>query len=461
MATFRSINAKLNNLAFAAGFDKLNEQANVTASSVQALSSSSLGSLLNENLSGIQSLTTNLDPKRGVGIVTENLSGLKDIVTNDVSNVKPNLDAITGSAVNNGFNKIIIAATTAEGIKSAVNKAAPTASNQQVETIMSNVVPEKFSTLVPNITVKDFNTFSVDLTAASTAYASAFDNILKGSTGNVLQDVILQTDATPLNLIENLGVSTTVAASVLVLLQSGKSKEAVEIVTAATGKSIEATEIALAEIPTSVNDQIDKRSVGKSSTAVYDVSSKNNEWNGSKTPDTFFDIIATLEQLKIEMIKCAREITEVVFFGHEMTQDQVLTAKDIHKSYNAEGVDGIPFHYVVLPGGNIQRGRPVSKLGDYSSTHKRYSMGIVVPHVKDDPATVKQGESVEYIMKAFYSVWPGGQVFDAQKDISDLSDVPVGVNIEAIRNSLRKDNYGQSSKSSSTKQLISATQGNV
>jgi hypothetical protein len=461
MATINSINAKLGNLDFSSGFDKLNQQANVSAANVQALNSSSLGTLLGENLSGVLSLTTNLDPKRGVGLLTENLTGLKDLVVNDVSSSKSDLDAMTGSSVNNGFNRLIVAATTAEGVKSAISKAAPTATDQQKQTIITNIVPLKFSNQVADITVKDFNQFSTEFTTASSAYTSAFSNIVKSATGNVLQDVILQTDATPLNLIENIGVSTPVAASVLVLLQSNNSPEAVKIVVAETGKPAEVVEAALAAIPVGISDQIEKRSVGKSSTAVYDVSSKNNEWNGSSTPPEYFDIIATLEQLKIEMIKCPREITEIVFFGHEMTQNQILTAKDIHESYNAEGSDGIPFHYVVLSGGNIQRGRPISKGGAYSSTREKFSIGIVVPHVKNNPATIKQGESAQFIMEAFYSVWPGGQVFDAHKDVDDLSEVEVGINIEGLRQSLRKDNHGQSSKASSTKQLISASQGNV
>lgn len=461
MATFNAINAKLSNLDFSSGFDKLNQQADISASNVQALNSSSFGTLLGENLSGIESLTTNIDPKRGVGLLTENLTGLKNLVVNDVSSSKSDLDAMTGSSVNNGFNKLIISATTAEGVKSAISKAAPTATNQQTQTIITNIVPLKFSNQVADITVKDFNTFSTEFTTASTAYTNAFSNIVKSSTGNVLQDIILQTDATPLNLIESVGVSTPVAASVLVLLQSNNSTEAVRIVVAETGKPISEVESALSAIPVGINDQIEKRPVGNSSTAVYDVSSKNNEWSGSKTPKEYFDIIATLEQLKIEMIKCPREITEIVFFGHEMTQNQILTSNDIHQTYNAEGDDGIPFHYVILSGGNIQRGRPISKAGAYSSSREKYSIGVVIPHVKNNPATIKQGESAQFIMEAFYSVWPGGQVFDAYRDVDDLSGVNVGVNIEAIRQSLRKDNHGQSSKSSSTKQLISASQGNV
>ena len=193
---------------------------------------------------------------------------------------------------------------------------------------------------------------------------------------------------------------------------------------------------------------------------MYDVSSKNNKWQGSSTPADYFDIIATKEQLQIEMIKCSREITEIIFFGHETTGDQVLTAAEIHDTYNEDGNDGIPFHYVVLPNGNLQRGRSLSKEGTYSTTHKKYSIGIVIPHVIGAPATLKQGETVRNIMEAFYEVWPGGQVFDAERDTRD-SEVTVGVPIDSLLAALKKENYGNASRSYSNAQLISAAQGNI
>lgn len=461
MATIKALNSKLYSLALSSGFDKLNQQANISAASIQALNSSSLGKELNENLSGVLGLTTNVDATRGVCLLTENLTGLQALVVNDISSSKSNLDAITGSAVNNGFNSFIFAASTAEGIKSAVKVAAPTVSDDQVTTILTNTTPAQYSNQVADIAVKDFGNFSLDLSSASSAYNSAFGNILGSLTGNVLQDILLQTDATPINLIENLGVSTAVAAEVLTLLQNNKSADAVQLVVSETGRPVAQVETALAAVPTSVSAQIDKRVVGDSSTGVYDTASKNNEWNGSSTPRSFFDVIATQEQLLIEMIRCSREVTEVVFFGHEMSEDQVLTAGDIHDTYNAEGNDGIPFHFVILPNGNVQRGRPLSKAGTYSTTHSNYSIGVVIPHERGNPATIKQGQSAKMLLEAFYTVWPGGQTFDAYIDIEDASDVPVGINIEAIRSSFRKTNHGQTTRSFSTKQLISAAQGDV
>ena len=461
MASLNAINSKLKSLVISSGFDKLSQQTDIAASAIQALNSSSLGALLGENISGIQSLTTNLDPRRGAGLLTENLTGLQDLVVNDVSSSKSNLDAITGSSINNGFTDLVFAATTAEGIKSAIGAIAPGASTAQLTTILSNVIPSKFAGQVADITVKDFGSFSVDLSSASSVFSSAFSNVVGGLTGNILQDILLETDATPISIITNLGILRSDAGEVLNLLQGKKFDEAVLFVASKTKLAGTFIETILATVPTNLSAQLESTGIAPSSTGVYDVLSKSNEWNGSSTPDTFFDVIATQEHLLIEMIKSSREITEVVFYGHEMSEDQVLTASDIHDAYNDAGDDGIPFHYVILPNGNLQRGRPLSKLGAYSATHANYSIGVVVPHETGNPATVKQGQTATQFIEAFYAVWPGGQCFDAWADMDDESSVPVGINIGNIVASFRKINHGQSNRSFSTRQLISATQGNL
>lgn len=459
MATLLSLNSKLKSLGVISGFDKLATQSSSIASSVQALNSSSLGNEINATIGGVQGLNTTTDAAISIGLLTENLPGLRSQIVQDVSSSKSDLDAITGNTVDNSFNDLVFTSATAEGVKAGVNfVASPT--TQQMTTILQNVVPEQYAGQVSSLVTNSFSDFSLNLSTAAGSFTSSFSDLLGSVTGNVLQDVILQNDTRPINIIENLGVSSATAGEVLVLLQSNRTNEAVELLTSLTGKSAAEVEAVLATVPTSLEDQIDKRNVSSSSTGVYDVSDKNNEWDGANTPSTFFDVIATQEQLTVEMLKSSREITEIVFFGHEMTENQLLTSEEIHSSYIADGNDGIPFHYVVLPNGNIQRGRPLSRNGTFSTTHNQFSIGVVIPHVKGVPATVKQGKSVRQLIESFYSVWPGGQVFDAETDIGD-SEVKVGVNIGNYIASFKKVNYGSAARSFSTQQLISAAQGNV
>lgn len=459
MTTLSSLNTKLKSTKIAAGFESLASDASSIASAVQALNSTSLGNLLNETISGIQSLNTTTSQQAKIAILTDSIPGIKDQIVKDVSDSKSDLEDIIGTTINDGFLDVVVINPTPEGVKAAI-KAIATLTDDQLETIIANITPKKYSSQISEISSKEFADFANEFATSLGSFVSSFNNITTNQTGNFIQDMILQVDDTPLSLIENFGVLRQDTADVLLLLQAGETSKAANKVESLTGKPISEVENFLSTVPTSLNEQLDTDSAYKSTTGVYEVSSKNNTWVGADTTDEYFDIIATQEQLLIELIKCPREITEIVFYGHEMTPDQILSAKDIHASYNADGSDGIPFHYVVQPGGNLQRGRPLSVQGSYSTTHDRYSIGIVVPHYQNGDASIHQGKTIRKLFESFYHVWPGGQAFDAQEDLQE-SNIPVGVSISSYVEAFKKINYGGAGRSISTVQLISAAQGNV
>ena len=458
MASLVALNSKLKSLVSTSGFDILSKETSAIASSVQALNSTSLGTELNESLSGVLALNTSAKASSCIAILTENIPGITDQIVKDVSASKSDLEAIMGATADNGFLDVVITCPTPEGIKVSLGAIAnPT--DQQTQAILTNTTPKKYQNQIATITVKDFAKLSGDFSGSLATFASAFSNLTRTQTGNVLQDILLQTDDAPISMLENFGVPRSEAPAILVLLQEKKTTEAITRIAALTGKDVETVEAFIPTIPTSLDAQLAEEGE-TSSTGVYDVSSKNNTWRGAATTNEYFDIIATQEQLLIEFIKCPREITEIVFYGHEMTADQILTAKDIHESYKADGNDGIPFHYVVQPGGNLQRGRSIAKEGTYSTTHNKYSIGVVIPHYINAEAKVQQGTTVRQIIEAFYHVWPGGQLFDANEDIGE-SNIPVGLSISSYAESFKKVNYGGAGRSFSTAQLINASQGGV
>lgn len=458
MASLVALNSKLKSLVSTSGFDILSKETSAIASSVQALNSTSLGTELNESLSGVLALNTSAKASSCIAILTENIPGITDQIVKDVSASKDALEAIIGATADNGFLDVVITCPTPEGIKVSLGAIAnPT--DQQTQAILANTTPKKYQNQIATITVKDFAKLSGDFSSSLSSFTSAFSNLTKTQTGNVLQDILLQTDDAPISILENFGVPRSEAPAILVLLQAKKTTEAITKIAALTGKDIETVEVFIPTVPTSLDAQLSEGGE-TSSTGVYDVSSKNNTWRGAATTNEYFDIIATQEQLLIEFIKCPREITEIVFYGHEMTADQILTAKDIHESYNADGNDGIPFHYVVQPGGNLQRGRSIAKEGTYSTTHNKYSIGVVIPHYVNAEAKVQQGTTVRQIIETFYHVWPGGQLFDANEDIGE-SNIPVGLSISSYAESFKKVNYGGAGRSFSTAQLINASQGGV
>ena len=457
MATISEINSILKSAKVGAGFDSLVKDTSTVASSVQALNSTSLGGLLNETISGIQALNTSVNTASSIALLSQNIPGIQDQIIKDVSSSKADLDKITGATVSNGFLDVVITCPTPEGVKASINSIA-TPTDSQIETIISNITPKKYSSQVKDISVKDFSDFSNEFSTSLGSFISSFNNQTNTQTGNPIQDILLQSDKTPLTVIENFGVPKHRSVDVLVLLQAKEDKKAVILVQQL--KPVGDVETFITSVPITINEQLETDTAFSSTTGAYDVLSKNNTWIGSNTKDNYFDIIATQEQLMVEFIKANREITELVFYGHEMTPDQVLTAKDIHASYIADGNDGIPFHYVIHSNGNLQRGRPLSVDGTYSTTHDKYSIGIVLPHYQNGDATVNQGATVDKILEAFYQVWPGGQVFDAHEDL-DESKVPVGVSISSYIETFKKVNNGGTGRSFSTAQLISAAQGNV
>lgn len=458
MASLSQINIKLSALNVASGFSDLTSAVSKTASSIQALNSTSLGGTLNETLSGVQALNTTSNAALSVALLTANLTGLSSQIIEDVSASKTDLDKITGSSVDNSFNTLLYTSGTAEGIKKAINTVA-TPTEKQLSAILTNVVPKQFSAQVSELVVKDFNTLSAETTAAINSFSSSFANLVGTLTGNPLQDIILQTDLEPISKIENLGVPSDQAGSILLLLQNDQFNDAVNNVVALTGKAVAEVERELSLVPTNISDQID-RLPNDNSVATFEPSSKNNKWNGSQTPNSFFDIIPSEEQLQVEMVNSSREITEIIFFAHETTIDQTIKAGEIHNSYIKEGIDGIPFHFVVLPNGNLQRGRPISSKGLYSSTHQEFSIGVVIPVVQNQLASIEQVKTVKQIIRAFYEVWPGGRVLDAQLDIGD-SELNTGMNIHNIIASFDKANIGSTGRSLSTQQLIATAQGSV
>lgn len=459
MTSLNLINNKLRSLGVSSGFSDLVSSTSSIASSIQALNSSSLGDTLNETISGVQVLNTSADPKKGMAILTENIPGLQSQIVKDVSSSQTALNAITGASVGDGFLDAVITNPTAEGIKTAIGAIA-TPSDSQLSGILTNVLPSQYSSQIGDLVSKDFTAFASDFSTSVGAFTSAFSNLLGSKTGNLLQDVFLSVDNTSLSIIENLGVTPEQSPEVLKQVLAGDKSQAVEDVVKTTKLPTETVEKALDQVPENIASQVDSPLKGESTTEVLDVTSKANEWKGAKTPDVFFEMVSTQEYLNVEFLKSTREITEIVFYGHEMTANQILTANDIHKTYVEAGSDGMPFHYVVLPNGNLQKGRTIFKAGDHSDTHSDYSIAIVVPHIKDTSATVKQGETIRMIAETFYEVWPGGQIFDAQLDIGE-SEVEVGVPIASIVESFKKINKGSTARSFSTKQLIAAAQGSI
>ena len=462
MANINDINNKLSSIVGTAGFGEVVSATTKVASNVKALEATSLGEQLNENISGVQGLTAGAGAAN-IAILQSNLTGLGDQVIKDVSTNKDALQAITGAGdtIENGFLDFCFASPSAEGVKAALNVVA-TPSASQTEGILKNIVPEQFSAQVSDIVDQDFSAFTNTLTESVSSFTNTFSNLLNGKTGNILQDVLLQTDTSPLNAITSLGLTVDVSTDMLLLLQTNKLAEAVTTILDTSklgGLSTELVENALSSVPTKMSQQIDKGGVKPTSLPIFDPTTNFNNWKGAKTPVSYFSTVATFEELVIELINTSREITEVVFYGYMIGEDQSITPSDIHDACNSVAIDGIAYHYVVMPNGDLRRGRSLAVDGDTQFDHDEYSIAIVVPHKKNTSASAGQSKTVDMFLEAFWNLWPGGQCWDTQE--IDISSYPVGVNIDNYRSNYRKQNFGNAGRSYSTAQLISAAKAQL
>ena len=104
MVDIALVNAQLRQLVSAGNFEKVLSQATSTSTTVQALDSTSLGTVVNEIVSGFQALNV-AQGNQGSALMTNNVPGVT--LENDTSANNTSLGTITGGTVNNGFTKLV------------------------------------------------------------------------------------------------------------------------------------------------------------------------------------------------------------------------------------------------------------------------------------------------------------------------------------------------------------------
>jgi len=161
-------------------------------------------------------------------------------------------------------------------------------------------------------------------------------------------------------------------------------------------------------------------------------------WNGANTAvstnyainitdgDYQFARVITLEELVAEFNSVKREVTEVVVHWTEHFLDQPHAgAREVHAIANDMNLEGCNYHYIIKKNGNIERGRPVEIPGQHAEDHDEFTIAVAFiggmnSYSTQDPTTFEFGpesitpiqyESLDYLLKAFYTIWPGGQAF--------------------------------------------------
>ena len=152
-----------------------------------------------------------------------------------------------------------------------------------------------------------------------------------------------------------------------------------------------------------------------------------SKWSGRTSGDDVFSYVSSVEELNSEMQAISRPISEIVIHATETTTDKDIGAIEINNMQNKLGHDGIGYHYVIRRDGRLQRGRPADRIGDHTSVnnHNNFSIGIVLvgginiatgqveplANRSASSFTREQYTTLERFLEAFYSKYPGGNVF--------------------------------------------------
>jgi len=201
--------------------------------------------------------------------------------------------------------------------------------------------------------------------------------------------------------------------------------QAVRLLFDATGKEFDTIRQFVKSIDTTIENATRVTPEEAVFTEPYVIGSYEQDWNqGAGNPT--FPYISSLEELQAELRNVDREVTEVVVHWTETHTDKNIGSEEINKYHVDLGLNGIGYHYVIRRDGSLQRGRPVNIQGQHApiNNHDQRSIGLVfvgginVPSGTPNPENFLSAQSLtrsqintfDHFCRAFYAVFPGGQI---------------------------------------------------
>ena len=242
----------------------------------------------------------------------------------------------------------------------------------------------------------------------------------------------------------------------VIKLSQGNSQDVslcIDLLNQSTGKDAQTIRTFLKTIDTTITNA----TRGEISTQVFDepyvIGSFAKLWSNGQN-DPIFPYVSSVEELQAELRNVRRDITEVVCHWTETPTNKNIGSEEINNLHVDQGLNGIGYHYVIRRDGSIQRGRPVNIEGEHALDHNQRSIavcfvgGINVPSetinitqfISVQSLTRSQFNSFDHFCRAFYNVWPGGQVL-GHSDIDNLTNDP-GFDVRAYV----KANFDKDSK---------------
>ena len=115
--------------------------------------------------------------------------------------------------------------------------------------------------------------------------------------------------------------------------------------------------------------------------------------------------------------KSKRDIDRIVVHCSGTPRGRYNTAKDIHQWHKERGWAGIGYHYVLMPGGELQFGRNIDAIGAHAHNFNYGSIGICViggtndKHIaKENYFTVDQMIFLESLLIKLHRIYPKAKI---------------------------------------------------
>lgn len=111
-----------------------------------------------------------------------------------------------------------------------------------------------------------------------------------------------------------------------------------------------------------------------------------------------------------------RRISEIIIHCSATKPGQKVNASTIDRWHRERGFLMIGYHYVILPDGHIELGRPLNLTGAHCTGHNLHSIGICYVGGLDaqgqpaDTRTPQQRASMKLLVRLLRLVWPQATV---------------------------------------------------
>jgi len=460
----------LNSLKKQTNIDDVTQDIKSAANIISSVRNGVVAKNANSNVGNIESLVTlndKSDPDNieDVGPVRlkNPIQGFNSDFETTPTNVRP-LEAITGKSPVSGKLKSHVIASTPLSI---FNNIQSITGNEPSQSLMNNFTTEPTGEVVQNIkkTQGNNNLFGNALFSQLLSKLGSINNFEGGLLNNLL---LLGTDVlrNELTTITRGLLKENVLKSVLQEILLGNKEKAAQIVeNALSGSNLSATERdkifkdvykidpSLSNVVSGVPSSTDEFSKLLPPTVKVERLNSNEQNYPENTRITKggsypyeFKFVDSFEELIADFRGASREITEVVvhWSAHFNNQGNV-GSEECHNIAIDRGFGrGISYHYIIKKDGSIQRGRPLNMMGAHAKAngHNKYSIGISMiggyncnsnnptPNnfISAESITSSQWNSLNQFLRAFYVVWPGGQVWGHNE--TDPTKVDPGISMK-------------------------------